>query len=248
MHVAKAFVSFCTVAITLLTTDSLYIMSTLKLTIIVTAILSVVLNVWLVRKVWHDEPAPVIHTVITDAPVVMRTNGGALEVSTITSPERFESAHDHTILGVPVGTTVTTIRVPATYRYHIDLAPEWKILLRDRVFVVVAPAVKPSLPVAIDTAKLEAQSLGVWSLFTGQAQLSDLQRSITQALADKANSNAYIHMQREAARATVKEFVAKWLITQEPWKSAATYPIKVFFADEPIQVLGGIPPPFVTSP
>jgi hypothetical protein len=223
-------------------------MSTLKLSVIVAAILSIALNVWLIHKSWFPEHETVIHTVITDAPVVMRTAGGALEVSTITSPERFESTHDHTILGVPVGTTVTTIRVPATYRYHIDLAPEWKILLRDKVFVVIAPAVKPSLPVAIDTARLEGQSLGVWSLFTGQAQLDDLQRSITQALAGKAGSAAYIQMQRESARATVKEFVAKWLITQEQWKSAAMYPIKVFFADEPIQALGGIPPPFVTTP
>ncbi|MES1196667.1 MAG: hypothetical protein ABUL58_06970 [Steroidobacter sp.] len=223
-------------------------MGTVKLAVIIAAIVSIFLNIWLVRKIWHHEEAPVIHTVITDAPVVMRTNGGLLEVSTITSPERFESTIDHTILGVPVATTVTTIRVPATYRYHIDLAPEWKILLRDKTFVVVAPAVKPSLPVAINTAKLEAQSLGVWSLFTGHAEIEQLQRSITQALADKAGSTAYIQMQRESARATVKEFVAKWLITQEQWKSATSYPIKVFFSDEPIQALGSIPPPFVTSP
>ena len=222
-------------------------LSTTKLIVILTALFSVLLNVWLVRKVWHHDE-PVVRTVITDAPVVMRTNGGLLEVSTITSPERFESAHDHTILGVPMGTTVTNIRVPATYRYHIDLAPEWKILLREKTFVVVAPSVKPSLPVAIDTAKLEAQSFGVWSLFTGHGQIEQLQRSITQALADKASSTPYVQMQRESARATVKEFVAKWLITQEQWKDVAAYPIKVFFADEPIQALGTIPPPFVAAP
>lgn len=223
-------------------------MSTARLIVALTVVVSLLLNIWLVRKVWHHEDVPVIRTVITDAPVVMRTNGGLLEVSTITSPERFESTQDHTILGVSVGATVSTIRVPATYRYHIELAPEWKILLRDKMFVVVAPAVKPSLPVAIDTAKLEAQSFGVWSLFTGHDQLAELQRSITQALANKAGSAPYIQMQREAARATVKEFVAKWLITQEQWKSATSYPIKVFFADEPIQALGTIPPPFVNAP
>ena len=223
-------------------------MSTIRLFVVVAVMLSILANVFLARKLWHHDDELVIHTVITDAPVVMRTNGGLLEVSTITSPERFESTQDHTILGVPVGTTVSTIRVPATYRYHIDLAPEWKILLRDKTFVVVAPAVKPSLPVAIDTAKLEAQSFGVWSLFTGHAEIDRLQRSITQALAQKANSAPYIQMQRESARATVKEFVAKWLITQEQWKSASGYPIKVFFSDEPIQALGSIPPPFVTAP
>ncbi len=223
-------------------------MSTAKLIVVITAMLSIAVNVFLIRKIWHHDDQPVIRTVITDAPVVMRTNGGLLEVSTITSPEHFESTKDHTILGIPVGSTVTTLRVPATYRYHIELAPEWKILLRDKTFVVVAPAVKASLPVAIDTAKLEAQSFGVWSLFTGHGQIDLLQRSITQALADKANSPAYIQMQRESARATVKEFVAKWLITQEQWKSVSGYPIKVFFSDEPIQALGSIPPPFVAAP
>lgn len=222
-------------------------MSTVKLAVVVAVVLSVLLNIWLVQKLWHHDETPVVHTVVTDAPVVMRTNGGLLEVSTITSPERFESTIDHTILGVPVATTVTTIRVPATYRYHIELAPEWKILLRDKTFIVVAPAVKPSLPVAIDTAKLEAQSLGVWSLFTGHDEIAQLQRSITQALADKAASAAYIQMQRESARATVKEFVAKWLITQQQWKASAGFPIKVFFSDEPIQALGSIPPPFVAT-
>jgi len=222
-------------------------MGTVKLAVILAAVISVFLNIWLVQKLWHHD-APVIRTVITDAPVVMRTNGGLLEVSTITSPERFESTVDHTILGVPVGSTVTTIRVPATYRYHIELAPEWKIVLRDKTFVVVAPSVKPSLPVAIDTARLEAQSFGVWSLFTGHAEIDQLQRSITLALAGKADSVPYIQLQRESARATVKEFVAKWLITQQQWQSASAYPIKVFFADEPIQALGSIPPPFVAAP
>lgn len=223
-------------------------MGTSRLIVVIAATVSVLLNVWFVHNAWHHEDTQVVHTVITDAPVVMRTNGGLLEVSTITSPEHFEATTNHEIFGVPVGSTITTLRVPATYRYHIELAPEWKILLRDKTFVVVAPAVKASLPVAIDTARLEAQSFGVWSLFTGQTQIDQLQRSITKALADKANSGPYIQMQRESARATVKEFVAKWLITQEQWKSAATYPIKVFFADEPIQALGSIPPPFVTSP
>ncbi|MES1190908.1 MAG: hypothetical protein ABUS47_07505 [Steroidobacter sp.] len=223
-------------------------MSSIRLMVVVIAILSVLANVYLARKLWHHDDQQVIHTVITDAPVVMRTNGGLLEVSTITAPEQFESTKDHTIFGIPVGTTITHIRVPATYRYHIELAPEWKILLRDKTFVVVAPSVKPSLPVAIDTAKLEAQSFGVWSVFTGHEQIALLQRSITQALADKANSGKYIDMQRESARATVKEFVKKWLITQTQWQSAAGYPVKVFFADEPIKALADIPPPFVTSP
>jgi len=47
------------------------------------------------------------------------------------------------------------------------------------------------------------------------------------------------------ARQTLKDFVAKWLVTQQQWKDAASYPIQVHFADEPIQTLKSVPQPFV---
>jgi hypothetical protein len=202
-------------------------------------------NLYLAWKVWENGGKPEFRTMTTDEAIVMRTSGGLLEVAIIKSPERFEAAQNHTILGVDVGKTVSRIRVPAVFRYHIELAPEWKILLRDKAFIVVAPAVRPSLPVAIDTANMEKESSGIWSIFTGTALVEELQRSITAALATKASSDTYVQFQREAARKTVTEFVAKWLVTQEQWKSASSYPIRVFFADEPIQVLGTTPLPLV---
>ena len=33
----------------------------------------------------------------------------------------------YSVLGHEVGETVAHIRVPATYRYHIELAPKWKV-------------------------------------------------------------------------------------------------------------------------
>jgi hypothetical protein len=38
-------------------------------------------------------------------------------------------------------------------------------------------------------------------------------------------------LQREDARKTVTEFVEKWLVTQEPWKSAKQPRIEVVFPD-----------------
>jgi hypothetical protein len=201
-------------------------------------------NVYLAKKVSDNPRPPKSRDVTTDERVVIRTNGGLLEVTTIKSSEAFEVLKDHTVFGIPVGTTVSRIRVPATFRYQVELAREWKILLRDKTFIVIAPVVKPSLPVAIDTARLEKESFGVWSIFTGGAQLDQLQRSITQQLGVKASTPSYVQFQREEARKTVTEFVAKWLITQEQWKSASSYPIKVYFADEPIQALSTMPQPF----
>ncbi len=212
----------------------------------VAAAASVALNVYFAARLWGSGDSITARTVRIDEPVVMRTRGGLLEVATIRSPERFEASQDHEIFGVFVGKTVSRIRVPATYRYHIALAPEWRILLRDKAFIVVAPAVAPTLPVAIDTAQLESESSGVWSLVTGPSLVAELQRSITAVLATKAASPAYIRLQREDARKTVAEFVSKWLVTQERWKEAAGYPVYVFFADEPIRALGSLPPPPVT--
>ena len=147
----------------------------------------------------------------------------------------------HTIFGIPIGNTVSWIRVPAIYRFHIELEPKWKVQLVDNTFVVIAPSVKPSLPVAIDTAKLEKQSAGIWSQFTGTAMLDQLERSISADLEKKSLSPSMILLQRDVARKTVREFVEKWLITQEKWKATASYPILVYFEDEPIQELRKTP-------
>ena len=203
---------------------------------------SIAANLYLANKLWNGEK-PIVFSPVTDQHVVMRTSGGLLEVSTIKASEQFDVSKDHTFLGIPLGNTATHIRVPVVYRYHIELAPDWRILLRDKTFIVVAPPVKPSLPVAMDTTRLETRSSGAWSFFTGKTQLVELEKSITPSLATKAASPVYIQLQREAARKTTAEFVAKWLITQERWKSASAFPIHVFFADEPIQALGNMPPP-----
>jgi hypothetical protein len=202
-------------------------------------------GIWLSR-LW-GEPArrTATQSAAIDQFEVIRTKGGLLAVSTIKAPELFQATAEHTVLGVPVGQTTSQIRVQAVYAYHVELAPEWKVTLRDKQLIVIAPRVKPTLPVAIDTARLERFASGTWSVFTGAAELDRLQRSISQSLATKAALPSYIQFQREAARATVTEFVRKWMLGQERFKSAGDYQVRVFFADEPIEVLGSAPPPFV---
>jgi hypothetical protein len=201
--------------------------------------------VWLSR-LWGE---PVRRTTTQSAAIdqfeVIRTKGGLLAVSTIKAPESFQATADHTVLGVPVGQTTSQIRVQAVYSYHVELAPEWKVTVRNKTMIVIAPRVKPTLPVAIDTARLERYAAGTWVVFTGAAELDRLQRSISQTLAAKAALPSYIQFQREAARVTVTEFVNKWLITQERFKPANDFKVRVFFADEPIEALGSAPPPFV---
>ena len=213
----------------------------LKKLVIICAALSIVLNAFLI---WHFFSSPWRRVpVLTSVgePIVIHTKGGLLEVSKVTNTEQFQTSKEHTIFGIPIGNTVSWIRVPAIYRFHIELDPKWKVQLVDNTFVVIAPAVKPSLPVAIDTANLEKQSAGVWSQFTGTALLDQLERSISADLEKKSLFPSMILLQRDVARKTVREFVEKWLITQEKWKATASYPILVYFEDEPIQELRKTP-------
>ena len=179
-------------------------------------------------------PTKTTTTVSTANVVVMRTAGGLLEVSTITAEERFDSTTTHTILGVSVGKTVAQVRVPAVYRYHIELAKDWKFRSTGNTLVVIAPPVRPSLPVAINTAKLESFASGVWSPLTGGEAVGSLQKSITASLAAKAPTPGLIKLQREAARQTVTEFVQKWVVQQPSWQRTKTPAIFVFFEDEPL--------------
>jgi hypothetical protein len=168
--------------------------------------------------------------------LVMRTKGGLLEVSQIHATEVFDTKFAHTLLGIPLGETVPRIRVPVVYRYHIELAPEWSVLRTGDAFTVVAPPVKPSLPVAVDLGRMEKEASGTWVLlpFTERDALDDLEREITARLARKAVMPAYIQLQREHARQTVEEFVSKWLVTQAKWLSESRSEIRVYFADETI--------------
>ena len=195
---------------------------------------SLALNVYLAWRHWTS-PAATRSTHSSGDLVVMRTPGGLLEVSTITAEERFDSTTGHTVLGVPLGRTVAQVRVPAVYRYHVPLQKDWNIrLLGDRTLLVIAPAVQPTLPVAVDTGRLESFASGLWSPITGPAAIDALHKSITARLAVKAASPQMMLLQREAARSTLGEFVQKWVAEQPRWNSGKPPAVLVFFEDEPL--------------
>ena len=201
--------------------------------------LSLLANAALAVWLWRAQPpAPAPLPTEVGRAVVLRTPGGKLEVSELRQLESFEVSRDHEVLGVPMGSTFSRVRVPAHYRYHVDLAPEWRVqVLPDGGVRVIAPRVQASLPVAIDTAQIQTESRGLWSLFTGPAQVQALEKSITAQLARKAVTAPMLDRQREAARKTVAEFVGKWLMTQSEWRPHAERPVQVLFADEPIEAL-----------
>lgn len=191
-------------------------------------------NGYLANELWNRGNQTTTQVSTLGVPTVMRTAGGLLEVSVVKATEDFQAQKNHMFWGVPLGNAVSKIRVPATYRYHIELAPEWKIYSRGGELIVITPPVKPSLPVAVNLGQLEVQKLGVWAFIAGNQLAQDLQSSITKELAQRALNSNYIQLQREEARKTVREFVHKWVLTQDKFKQLPLQAVKVYFPDEPI--------------
>lgn len=174
---------------------------------------------------------------IVGEPIVMRTKGGLMEVSLITSNEQITQVFP----GFFVDTAVT-VTVPATYRYQIELAPEWKFMRHENMFVVVAPKIKPQVPAAFNTAGM---TVNANLPFSFNQKLAVLQQ-VTPLLNSRANT--YIPRQKEMARKTVSEFVKKWVLEQERFKNEKNLKVLVLFDDEPIfEILKDGPYPLASS-
>ena len=156
--------------------------------------------------------------VASGIPVVMRSRGGLLEISTVTVFERFKREDTREFWNLPLGTTVSIIQVPVTYRFHIEMAREWPIHLHGKTAVVRTGEVKPSLPVAFDTSRLEKYTQSGWARFNKDENLTLLERSMTTELQARSDNPAVRKLALEAGRKTVAEFVTTWLLKEQGWK------------------------------
>ncbi|MEM6278343.1 MAG: hypothetical protein AAF733_02620 [Verrucomicrobiota bacterium] len=170
-------------------------------------------------------------------------DGNILEVATAESTERFTRKTNLAMFGrtLPLGTTVSEISVPATYRYHIDLNDDWFVTTDGPRLLVLAPAIRPSLPVAFDTAKMQKKSKSGWARWDSSANLSELEKSITSRLAERAGDDSSLEKIREASRESVARFVQSWLLSQEAWGAAKFEEISVMFEGEEAS-LSSMPP------
>ena len=170
--------------------------------------------------------------VAPERPVVMRTKGGLLEVATVRALERFTREDFRDFWGIDLGTTVSQIQVPVTYRFHIEMAREWPIELRGRTAIARAPAVKPSLPVAFDPTAMEKYTRAGWARFNKEENLEALERSMTPTLAERAGGEAYRGLAEDAARRTIAEFITTWLLKETDWKRDPLHKVVVLFPGE----------------
>jgi hypothetical protein len=165
---------------------------------------------------------------------VQGTEGNILEVATAEAKEHFTRTTNLVWFDrvVPVGTTVSEISVPATYRFHIDLKGPWDVAAYDGRVTVVAPPISPSLPVAFDSGAMEKKTKSGWGRWDGNENLQELERSLTAQLGERAASPGAIDRVREASRLAVAKFVKGWLMSGQHWGASTYREIVVVFPDE----------------
>lgn len=177
----------------------------------------------------------ITETFLSALPTLARTPGGSLELATATSTETLSRADERTIAWdmIYLGKTVSEISVPVTYRYHLVLRDAWKLEVVGNTCVVHAPAIRPSLPPAIHTDKMQKRSEVGWARFDAREQMAELERSLTPRLARTAGDPRRLALVREECRKTVAEFVRDWLLREDHWRKDRFTAIQVVFADEP---------------
>jgi hypothetical protein len=156
--------------------------------------------------------------------------------------ERFKRTDTREFWGIPLGTTVSVIQVPVTYRYHIELAKEWPVFIDGKTAVVRAGEVKPSLPAAVDTSRMEKYTQNGWARFNKDENLETLERSITPELAQRARNPEIRQLAIGAGRQTVREFVTTWLLKDQGWKRETQNKVIVLFPGEEQQPKSGANP------
>ena len=173
-------------------------------------------------------------TFIEAIPEVQGTGLGNLELATVELTEILAATDERRVLWdrVSLGETVSEIRVPVTYRYHLRLEDAWQLEVSGGTCLVLAPRIRASLPPAIDTERMTKRSDNGWLRFNADDQLAELERSLTPTLSSYAADPRHIELIRDEARDTVAAFVRSWLLREDHWREDRFRAIVVRFPDE----------------
>ncbi len=160
--------------------------------------------------------------------------GSHLEIATAEASEHFARTTNYQVKGwrLPLSTNISEITVPATYRFHIDLNDEWRLSSDGKRLLVRAPRVRPTLPVAFDTAKVEKKTSAGWARWDADEDLAALEKGITEELGARAAAPATIAKIEDEGRLAVARFVRTWLLSREAWGEDRFEEIVVVFEGE----------------
>lgn len=165
---------------------------------------------------------------------IASTNGDVLELATLDMEEAITRFDTKTLFDtIYLGTTESEIRAMVVYRYHLKLSDEWKLHVENGRCVVIAPAIRPSLPPAIRTDTVEKKSAAGWMRFNAAENLADLEKGMTGILERRAAAPSKIRHVREAARKSVAQFVQLWILKdQKDHPEGEIQDLVVIFPDE----------------
>ena len=189
-------------------------------------------------------------TFVSAIPNFSPDSGARLELASFEAVEILRRSDERRIAWdlVTLGTTVSEIRVPVIYRYHLSLKEPWHLRVEDQRCLVQAPPIKPTLPPAIDTARMERFSDSGWLRFNEDEQMEELERGLTAALSERAADPRHIAMVRERCRLEVAEFVRSWLLLEDHWREDRFHSVTVVFADETEAEPSILPPTLTLEP
>ena len=178
----------------------------------------------------------ITETFTASLPKLETERGGLLELAKITATETFRSkdelTYDFRWFEVDVGTTITEIRVPVTYRYHLRMRDAWQLLVTNNVCIVHAPEIRPSQPPAIHTDRMEKSSDEGWARFNAEEQMTKLEKTITPTISKYASDEQHLDVIRENCRKTVSEYIEDWLLREGQWGEGRLRVVKVYFPGE----------------
>ncbi len=166
---------------------------------------------------------------------IASTQGDVLELATLDTEETVTKYDTKTWFNdaVYLGTTVAEIRAMVVYRYHLKLSDEWKLTVENGRCVVIAPAIRPSLPPAIRTETVEKKSEAGWLRFNAAENMAALEKGLTSILENRAGVPGKIKHVREASRLSVAKFVQHWVLKeQKEHEQGGIREIVVIFPDE----------------
>lgn len=167
-------------------------------------------------------------------PKIQNSGGGKLEVATAEAVETFQRSDERRVLwdAFSLGTTVSEIQVPVTYRYHLRLEDPWRIEVAGPICTVYAPPIRATQPPAIHTEGMRKRVQEDMLRFDGDDQMAKLEKSITPRLRQMAQNPQHIDLVRDKARETVVQFVRQWLQLEDQWGDDGIQVIQVIFPDE----------------
>jgi hypothetical protein len=194
--------------------------------------ISAAVIVWFIHRITGPARSATITQEFREYIPTVGPTSGILETATSSVPETFTQSDSAWLFSIPLGTTVSEIRVPAVYRYHVQLFDPWKLIVSGQVCLVLAPQFQPSLPPAIITTQMEKSTSTGWLRFNGEDDLTTLERGITDELNKRASDKVHRDFVREACRQSIADFVKAWLMKQDYWREDRFHQIVVVFPDE----------------